>query len=47
MYDIPSFGNEATNETWQETITNLAEERWNDVDNGYPAYIPSYWSDRE
>ena len=47
MYDIPSFGNDVTNETWQETITNLAEERWRDVDNGLPTYIPSFWSDRE
>ena len=47
MYDIPSFGNNFTNETWQETITNLAEERWRDVDNGLPTYIPSFWSDRE
>ena len=47
MYDIPSFGNEADNSTWQSTIDSLAEQRWKDVDNGYPLYISSFWADRE
>jgi len=47
MYDIPSFGNDADNSTWQNTITNIAEQRWKDVDNGYPSYSPSYSADRE
>ena len=47
MYDIPSFGNEADNSTWQSTITNIAGQRLKDVDNGYPSYSPSYLADRE
>jgi fermentation-respiration switch protein FrsA (DUF1100 family) len=47
MYDIPSFGNDADDSTWQNTITNIAEQRLKDVDNGYPSYSPSYWVDRE
>lgn len=47
MYDIPSFGNNADNSNWQSTINNLAEQRWKDIDNGYPLYISSFWSDRE
>ena len=47
MYDIPSFGNEADDSTWQSTITNIAEQRWKDVDNGYPSYSPSYSAERE
>ena len=47
MYDIPSFGNEADDSTWQSTITNIAEQRLKDVDNGYPSYLPSYSADRE
>ena len=45
MYDIPSFGNNADNSNWQSTINNLAEQRWKDIDNGYPLYISSFWSD--
>ena len=47
MYDIPGFGNEADNITWQNTISTIAEQRWKDVDNGFPSYTPSYKSDRE
>ena len=47
LYDIPSFGNEADNATWQSTIDGLAQQRWKDVDNGHQSYVPAYWSDRE
>ena len=47
MYDIPGFGNEADDATWQNTISTIASQRWNDVDNGFPSYTPSYKSDRE
>ena len=47
MYDIPSFGNEVDNSTWQSTITSIAEQRLKDVDNGYPSYSPSYSAERE
>ena len=47
MYDIPGFGNDADDSTWQSTIDNLAKQRWKDVDNGYPLYISSFWADRE
>jgi len=47
MYDIPSFGNEVDDSTWQNTITSIAEQRWKDVDNGYPSYSPSYSAERE
>ena len=46
MYDIPGFGNEADNITWQNTISTIAEQRCKDVDNGLPSYTPSYKSDR-
>ena len=47
MYDIPGFGNDADDSTWQNTIDSLAKQRWKDVDNGYPLYISSFWADRE
>ena len=47
LYDIPSFGNEVDNTTWQSSIESLANQRWEDVDNGYPLYVPTFWSDRE
>ena len=47
MYDIPGFGNSADNSTWQNTINNLAEQRWKDIDNGLPLYISSFWDNRE
>ena len=46
MYDIPGFGNSMDNESWQASIASLAEQRWADVDNGYPAYTPMYEADK-
>ena len=45
MYDIPGFGNNADKEQWQSNVENLKIVRWKDVDNGFPAYSPSYVSD--
>ena len=47
MYDIPGFGNDVDNSTWQSSITSLADQRWEDVDNGFPLYVPTFWFDRE
>lgn len=46
MYDIPGFGNNADNSTWQANIENLKQSRWKDVDKGFPSYTPSYESDK-
>ena len=42
MYDISGFDNNADNETWQNTVADLAKTRWEDVDNGYPGYKAAY-----
>ena len=42
MYDIPGFGNNADNETWQKSVEELAKTRWEDVDNGKPGYTGAY-----
>ncbi|MBQ1491025.1 MAG: alpha/beta hydrolase [Blautia sp.] len=34
MYDIASFGNGATGDARQESLKNLAQARWDEVDNG-------------
>ena len=47
IYDIPGFGNEADDATWQNTIATIPAQRWNDVVDGFPSYTPSYKSDRK
>ncbi len=42
MYDISSFGNGATGEARQQQLDELAKQRWEDVDNGYPQYSNGY-----
>ena len=34
MYDISSFGNNATGEERQQSLANLAQARWDEVDHG-------------
>ncbi|MDO4302056.1 MAG: alpha/beta hydrolase [Clostridia bacterium] len=47
MYDISrgdrfGFGDTVDAEQFQQTLDELAEQRWEDVDNGYPEYNPSF-----
>ncbi len=42
MYDISSFGNGVTGEARQQQLNELAKQRWEDVDNGYPKYNDGY-----
>lgn len=42
MYDISRMGNEMEGEALDAMLDMLAEQRWKDVDNGYPEYIPSF-----
>lgn len=42
MYDISGFANTMDHEQWNESIANLAMQRWADVDNGKPLYVPSF-----
>lgn len=42
MYDISSAGKMMNYKQWNEFIANMAVQRWADVDNGKPLYIPSF-----
>lgn len=42
MYDISSFADMMNHDQWNEAITALAKQRWEDVDNGEPLYVPSF-----
>ena len=45
MYDISSFGNDATGEARQQQLQALAEQRWVDVDNGIASVSRVYPED--
>ena len=42
MYDISGFANLMDHDQWNAAIKKLAAQRWADVDNGEPLYIPSF-----
>lgn len=42
MYDISGFANMMDHDQWNAAIEKLAAQRWADVDNGEPLYIPSF-----
>lgn len=42
MYDISSFATMMDHEQWNQAIEALAKQRWADVDNGEPLYIPTF-----
>lgn len=42
MYDISRAAKDGTNANRSEALDQLAEQRWKDVDNGYPEYLPSF-----
>lgn len=42
MYDISSFANMMNHEQWNESIEALAKQRWRDVGNGEPLYVPTF-----
>lgn len=42
MYDISSFANMMDHEQWNGAIAALAKQRWADVDNGEPLYVPTF-----
>lgn len=42
MYDISGFANMMNHEQWNEAIAALAKQRWMDVDNGEPLYVPTF-----
>lgn len=42
MYDISKIGDTMSPEQRNDTLEQLAEQRWKDVDNGEPEYIPSF-----
>ena len=39
MYDIASFGNGAEGDARQAMLSNLAQARWDEVDNGPTVYF--------
>ena len=42
MYDISGFATMMDHDQWNVAIERLAAQRWADVDNGKPLYIPSF-----
>ena len=42
MYDISGFATMMDHDQWNAAIERLAAQRWADVDNGEPLYIPSF-----
>ena len=42
MYDISGFANMMDYDQWKEAIQKLAQQRWADVDNGKPLYVPTF-----
>ncbi len=42
MYDISSFANMMDYEQWNGAIAALAKQRWADVDQGEPLYVPAF-----
>lgn len=42
MYDISGFANMMDHDQWNAAVEKLAAQRWADVDNGEPLYIPSF-----
>lgn len=42
LFDVSAFGAGLSKEQWAETMDTLAQQRWADVDNGEPQYIPTY-----
>ena len=42
MYDISGFATMMDHDQWNAAMEKLAAQRWADVDNGEPLYIPSF-----
>ena len=42
MYDISSFGNNATGEARQQQLEALSNQRWLDFESGAPSFTPHY-----
>ena len=42
LFDVSALGNGMDTETWFAAVDPVAQQRWADVDNGTPEYIPTY-----
>lgn len=42
LFDVSVSGAGLDREQWVETMETLAKQRWSDVDNGEPQYLPTY-----
>lgn len=42
LFDVSASGNGLDTEAWFTTVDAIAQQRWADVDNGTPEYIPTY-----
>ena len=42
LFDVSASGNGLDAETWFAAVDSAAQQRWDDVDNGTPEYIPTY-----
>ncbi|HIR94013.1 MAG TPA: alpha/beta hydrolase [Candidatus Egerieimonas intestinavium] len=42
LFDVSALGNGLNTEAWFAGVDPVAQQRWADVDNGTPEYIPTY-----
>lgn len=42
LFDVSASGNGLDAEAWFDAVDSAARQRWDDVDNGTPEYIPTY-----
>ena len=42
LFDVSASGNGLDAEQWFEAVDPIAQQRWADIDNGEPQYLPTY-----
>lgn len=42
LFDVSASANGLDTEQWFEAVNPIAQQRWADIDNGQPQYIPTY-----